>query len=266
MFKPNCIALAMIQPEPLPGSYRHEDRSIDEIVESVLLETQMVVENGFDGIILQNMNDMPIKQIAPPETIAYMTRIALEIKQHYPSLVLGILVNWDGIASLAVADAINADFVRVEHLFTGANVTSAGILEAQCVEIAALRKRIRSRIPVYADIQEIHGVALGKKPIDAAAWEAVHEAFADGLFVSGKTKEESLEMIHAIRAKLPHTPILLGGGATGDNISELLEFYDGVSVATWIKNGDMKNPIDKRRAEVFMNGVKKASVKKVGNL
>ena len=193
-----------------------------------------------------------------------MTRIAFEIKQHYPYLVLGILVNWDGVASLAVADAVNADFVRVEHLFTGANVTSAGILEGQCVEIAQLRKRIRSKVPVYADIQEVHGVPLGGKPIDAAAWEAVHEAFADGLFVSGKTKQESLEMIQAVRKKLPDTPVILGGGATGDNITELLEYYDGVSVATWVKNGDMKNPIDPKRAEIFMNGVKCARAKKEG--
>ncbi|MCB6289129.1 BtpA family membrane complex biogenesis protein, partial [[Clostridium] scindens] len=66
-----------------------------------------------------------------------MTRIAYEIKHQYPQLILGVLVNWDGVASLAVADAVHADFVRVEHLFTGANVTSAGILEGQCVEIAA---------------------------------------------------------------------------------------------------------------------------------
>lgn len=264
MFKPNCTAFAMIQPSPLPGSYRHIDKTINEIVDEVLAETQMIVENGFDGVILQNMNDMPIKQIAAPEAIAYMTRIAYEIKQKYPELVLGVLVNWDGVASLAVADAMNADFVRVEHLFTGANVTSAGILEGQCIDIAALRKRICSKVPVYADIQEVHGIPLGGKPIDDAAWEAVHEAFADGLFVSGKTKEESITMIQAVRKKLPDTPIILGGGATGDNISELLEFYDGVSVATWVKNGDMKNPIDPKRAEVFMSEVKKARKKKEG--
>ena len=71
MFKPNCTAFAMIQPSPLPGSYRHVDKTIDDIVKEVLDETQMVVDNGFDGVILQNMNDMPIKQIAPPEAIAY---------------------------------------------------------------------------------------------------------------------------------------------------------------------------------------------------
>lgn len=262
MFKPNCTTFAMIQPSPLPGSYRHKSKTIDEIVEEVLVETKMVVENGFDGVILQNMNDMPIKQIAPPEAIAYMTRIGMEIKNHFPNLVLGVLVNWDGVASLAVADAINADFVRVEHLFTGANVTSAGILEAQCVEIANLRKRICSKIPVYADIQEIHGVPLGKKPIDDAAWEAVHEAFADGLFISGRNIDESVKMIKQVRKKLPNTPVILGGGATGDNICELLQYYDGVSVATWIKNGDMKNPIDKKRAELFMNEVRKAREKR----
>lgn len=262
MFKPNCTAFAMIQPDSLPGSYLHKSKSIDDIVKEVLCETQMVVNHGFDGVILQNMNDMPIKQIAPPEAIAYMCRIAYEIKLHFPQLLLGILVNWDGVASLAVADAVQADFVRVEHLFTGVNITSAGMLEAQCVEIAALRKRICSRIPVYADIQEVHGVPLGAKPIEDAAWEAVHEAFADGLFLAGKTKEESLRMIKAVRKKLPTTPILLGGGANGENIEGLLEHYDGVSVATWVKNGDMKNPIDTNRAKIFMDGVKAARTKR----
>lgn len=261
MFKPNHSTFAMIQPAPLPGSYRHCDQSIDSIVKEVLEEIDLVVESNFDGIILQNMNDMPIKQIAPPETIAYMTRIAYEIKSKYPHLILGVLVNWDGVASLAVADAIGADFIRIEHLFTGVNVTSAGLLQAQCVDIAQLRKSIKSKIPVYADIYEIHGVPLGAKSIENAAWEAIHEAFADGLFLSGKNKEESIELIKKVRTKLPHTPIILGGGATGDNITELLEYYDGVSVATWIKNGNMKNPIDKEKAKYFVNQAKLAILK-----
>lgn len=250
------MVMSMIQPEPLPGSYRHRDMGIDEIVDRALRETEMVAENHFDGIILQNMNDMPIRQIARPESIAYMTRIAYEIKRRFPELVMGILVNWDGVAGLSVADAVGADFVRIEHLFTGANVTSAGILQGQCVEIAELRKRTGSKIPVYADVYEVHGVPLGRKPIEDAAWECVHEAFADGLFMSGKTVEESIEMIQKVRKKLPNTPVFLGGGATGDNIRELMKHYDGVSVATWIKNGDMKNPIDKERAKIFIREAK----------
>lgn len=257
-FKPDCHVLSMIQPDPLPGSYRHTTQSIDEIVYKSLKETEMVKENGFDGIIIQNMNDMPIKQIANPEAIAYMTRIAYEIRKEFSDLVIGILMNWDGVAGLSVADAADADFVRVEHLFTGASVTSAGILQAQCVDIANLRKRICTKVPVYADVYEVHGVPLGRKPIEDAAWECVHEAFADGLFLAGKTPEESIEMITKLRTKLPNTPVLLGGGATGDNIYELLKYFDGVSVATWIKNGDMKNPVDPEKARHFMQEAKKA--------
>lgn len=251
-FVPDCTVLSMIQPDPLPGSYRHKDKTIDEIVIQSLKETEMIAENGFDGIILQNMNDMPVKQISRPEAIAYMTRIGYEIKKRFPELVLGVLVNWDGVAALSVADAIGADFVRVEHLLTGANVTSAGILEGQCVQIAEARKRMNTKIPVYGDVYEVHGVPLGKKPIAAAAWEAVNEAFADGLFIAGMNEEESLQMIKDVRAKLPDVPVFLGGGATAHNIYELLKYYDGVSVATWVKNGDMKNPVDPERAKAFM--------------
>ena len=51
------IILSMIQPEPLPGSYRHRDMSIGEITDLALKETEMVAKNHFDGIILQNMNE-----------------------------------------------------------------------------------------------------------------------------------------------------------------------------------------------------------------
>lgn len=257
MIKTKKTVLSMIQPNPLPGSYRHRGESIDDIVKQALLETEMVAENGFDGVIVQNMNDMPIKQTAAPEAIAYMSRIAYEIRKKFPELILGILMNWDGVAALSVADAVGADFVRIEHLFTGAEVTSAGILEAQCVEIARLRKRICSKIPVYADVYEVHGIPLVKKPVADAAWECVYEAFADGLFLAGKTPEESIAMITEVRKKLPDTPILLGGGATGDNVAELMKYYDGVSVATWVKDGDMKNPINPEKARIFLQEAKK---------
>lgn len=252
------IALSMIQPEPLPGSYRHTDKKINEIVDASLREAEMIMKNGFDGFILQNMNDMPVKQTAAPEAIAYMTRIGSKLREEFPQMIMGVLVNWDGIAGLAVADAIHADFMRVEHLYTGVEVTSAGLLQGQCCEIAAMRKRIKSEVPVYADVYEVHGVPLGAKPIEEAAWETVHEAFADGLFMAGKTVAESIAMVKEARSRVKDTPIFLGGGATGNNVYELLQHFDGVSVATWIKNGDMKNPIDPIRAKEFMDEVHRA--------
>ena len=252
------VALCMIQPEPLPGSYRNTGMGIREITDRVLREAEMVAENGFDGYILQNMNDMPVKQIAPPEAIAYLSVIGQELRRGFPELIMGVLVNWDGVAALSVADAVGADFMRVEHLFTGVEVTSAGLLEGQCCEIAQLRKKLGTKVPVFADVYEVHGVPLGAKPMEDAAWESVNEAFADGLFLSGKSVAESIEMIRRARTRVKDTPIFLGGGATGDNICELMQHFDGVSVATWSTNGDMKNPIDPERAKHFMDEIRRA--------
>lgn len=82
-----------------------------------------------------------------------------------------------------------------------------------------------------------HGIPLCPQPLDEAAWQCVHEAFADGLFLCGKNAQESLSMARQIRQRVPGVPLFLGGGATGDNVRVLLQEYDAVCVATWIKNG-----------------------------
>ena len=162
--------------------------------------------------------------------------------------------------ALAVADAAGADFVRVEHLYTGVEVTSAGLLQGQCCEITALKRKLGTDIPVYADVWERHGIPLCPQPLDEAAWQCVHEAFADGLFLCGKNAQESLSMARQVRQRVPGIPLFLGGGATGDNVRVLLQEYDAVCVATWIKNGDMRNPVDPDRTRYFMEQAALAEV------
>lgn len=242
----------MVQTRPLPGSYRNRGEKIDSITERALEETRILTECGVRTVILQNMGDMPAKQQASPETIAYLSVIGGVIRRNFPDISLGILINWDGAAAISVADAVGADFIRVEHLYTGAEVTSAGIFQGQCCEITALKKRIGADIPIYADLWETHGIPICPQPLDEAAWECVHEAFADGLFLCGKTAQKSMEMAATVRRRLPEVPLFLGGGATGENVRELLSYYDAVCVATWIKNGNMSNPVDPDRTRYFV--------------
>ena len=251
---------SMVQTRPLPGSYRNRGERISFITEQALEETRILAECGVQSVILQNMGDMPIRQQSTPEAIAYLSVVAQAIRQSFPALCLGVLVNWDGVAALAVADAAGADFVRVEHLYTGAEVTSAGLLQGQCCEITALKRKLGTDIPVYADVWERHGIPLCPQPLDEAAWQCVHEAFADGLFLCGKNAQESLSMARQVRQRVPGVPLFLGGGATGDNVRELLQEYDAVCVATWIKNGDMRNPVDPDRTRYFMEQAALAEV------
>ena len=252
------LALVMIQPPAMPGSYLNEGMTFEEISDYVMSEAKMIVEMGFDGFILQNMHDGPAAQHARCETTAFMSVLAERLKSTYPDKVLGILVNWDGVSSLAVAAATCADFVRVEHLYTGVSVDLTGFMFGQCAEILEFKKRIKTQIPVFADVQEVNANYLCPNPKPKAAKTVVKTAYADGIFMSGSNAEESLALIKETRKLLPDTPIFLGGGATGDNVCELLKYYDGVSVATWIKNGDMRNPIDPQRAKYFLDECKKA--------
>ena len=247
----------MIQTLPFPGSYQSQGERIEDVIDEALEQARVLSQCGFDGAIVQNMKDMPIVQHSSMEAVAYMTAVSKEIKRNFPNLSLGILMNWDGAASLCAAEASGADFVRVEHLYTGAEVTSAGILTAQCVEICALRKKLNSAIPVYADIYETHGMPICKKDIGAAAWESVYEAFADGLYLAGKSVEESIDMCVKAKKKVD-VPIIVGGGATCENVYELLKYFDGVCVASGIKDGAVRNPINKDQARRFCEEVARA--------
>lgn len=248
--------LAMLQPHPLPGSYLYDGEPFHKIINSVIEEAKILVDLGYDGFILQNMHDGPVRQHAEKHTISYMTALAQTVKNTFPNKILGILVNWDGVASMCVAEASGADFIRIEYLYTGVSIGLCGMVEGQCAEILDLKKKLESKIPVYADAFEASGVYLNPIPTEKEAYRMVKKAFADGIFVSSPTIEESIDLFKRIKKNLNDTPIFIGGRANGENIKELMRYYDGVSVSTWIKDGDMRNPINIDKATVFINNAK----------
>lgn len=248
-------ALAMIQLRPLPGSYRYTGEPLATIIDAALAEAAIVAAAGFDGVQLQNMGDNPSTRRVGPETVAYMTAAALAVKQAFPALSLSILVNWDAEAAIAVADASGADFVRIEHTFTGVAVTSWGLSEACCYEATRCKRRIGARAPLFADVYEPHATPLAPLPIAVAAHAAVHEGGAEGLFITGGDFSESRRWLAEVRARLPEVPLFLGGGATAGNVGEALAIADGVVVAAWIKHGDIRNAVDPELAGQFMAAV-----------
>ncbi len=245
--------VGMVQLRPLPGSARHTDESLTEVVDAALEEVGVLADCGFTGVQLQNMGDSPSSRRAGLETVAYMTLAAAEIRRAHADLQLSVLVNWDAEASIAVADAVGADYVRVEHTWVGATVTSWGISQACCHEATAFRSRIRSRVPIFADVYEPHAVPLVERPAETVARAAVEEGAADGLFVTGRSFEESVDWARRIKEALPGVPLWLGGGATSRNVGAVKGLFDGVTVATSIKHGDMRNPVDPELARAFVS-------------
>lgn len=204
------------------------------------------------------MGDNPSTRHVGPETVAYMTAASLAIRQEFPDFPLSILVNWDAEASIAVAEAVGADFVRIEHTYVGAAVTTWGLSLACCYEATRFHRRIGARARIFANVYEPYAVPLVHQPVEQVARAAVYEGGADGLFVAGRTFAESMEWLKAVRQALLGIPLFLGGGATAENVGEALAVADGVTVTTWIKGGDMRNPTNPELARAFMAAVKRA--------
>ena len=258
MFGKEKIALGMVQLPPLPGTYLYEGQPFQEIVDYALREASSLADNGFDGFILQNFEDGPTKQLSTMETVAYMTRVAVHLRETFPDMILGILVNWDGAASLAVAEAAGADFIRVEHVYTRGEMTTFGYIEGQCIVVCNLRKRLNSKVKVLADVYACHSVPVAPLPVREAAAETVRYAYADGLFLSAGTVDEAMEMAAQVREVLPDTPLIIGGGTNGGNIRRVLQAFDGACVGAWIKDGNLKNPVNRERAREYMSQVREA--------
>lgn len=248
---PGLHVVGMVQLRPLPGAARYVDEPLDQIIDAALADAQALSDAGFTGVQVQNMGDNPSTRHVGPETVAYMTRACCQLRDAFPHLSLSVLVNWHAEASLAVADAVGADFVRVEHTWVGASVTSWGISTASCHQATRFRSRIRSSVPIYADLFEPHAVPLVEQTVEWWARAAVHEGGADGVFVTASNLAESLDSVRRVRHILPDIPVWLGGGATADNVGQILGLVDGVTVATSIKHGDMANPVDPRLAAAF---------------
>ena len=147
------LALVMLQPEAMPGSYLNQGKTFREILNGVMTEAAMIAEMGFDGFILQNMHDGPVGQQARPETIAYMTRLGTEVRRAFSDLRIGVLVNWDGVASLAVAEAAEADFVRVEHLYTGVSIANCGFMSVSYTHLDVYKRQFMNSMALNWDTQ-----------------------------------------------------------------------------------------------------------------
>lgn len=257
--RPGPHVVGMVQLRALPGSARYAGEPLSSVVASAVAEAEVLRDAGFTGVQVQNMGDMPSSRRAGPETVAFMTLACVEVRRVCPGMQLSVIVNWDVEASLAVAEACGADFVRAEHTWVGATVNTWGITSASCYEALRFRQLLRSSMPVYADVREPHAVPLVEQPVERTAIAAVHEAGAEGLFVTGSSLEESLAWIDRVRAAVPGVPVWLGGGATAGALSEVLPKVDGMVVAASIKGGDRRDGIDPVLASQFVDAVRAAS-------
>ena len=253
------VIIALHLPELRRG---HKAISMGWLEDYVLQNTALFSECGVPAVILQE--ETLNTSMAFPESIAVLSVLGSTIHREFPKLQLGIIMQaHDGVSPLAVANSCGASFVRLK-VFVGAMIKSEGIQQGCGVAARDYRSMIgREDIKILADVHDRTGLPLTDISVELASEWAVRTG-ADGLILTGFTYEESLQRLTSVRESGIHVPLFLGGGATEDNVAEVLKFANGVVVSSALKR---KNPAptdtilwDRDLVMRFMDAVCKTAV------
>ncbi len=239
--------VGMIHLAPLPGAANDEGLATDDLVHRALSDTTVLTEEGYDAILLQNANDHPPTASIGPAALAAYACVAREVRSA-TALPVGVSVlKRDVAASFAIARASGADFVRLKS-YVGVEIGPEGLLEG-CAAEAVRERRILGldRVEIWADaVQPTSRPAQEVSAVDLARW-SVEFGEADRVIVTGDTLAASMELLPALR-KVVARPLVLGGGVAPQSIGRAMQEWSGVIVGRYLRGGDLRAPIDRRRA------------------
>jgi uncharacterized protein len=217
----------------LPQLRHMQNLPMSWLEDYVLQNFAVFVKGGVPAVILQEetLNNSQ----ASAESIAILSVLARKVHVEFPEIQLGIIMQaHDGVSPLAVAHASGASFVRMK-VFVGAMLKSEGIQQGCGVAARNYREKIgREDIKILADVHDRTGLPITNIPIEMAS-EWAMQTGADGLILTGFSIEESINYLKDVRKSGISAPLILGGGATEENVSEVLEYANGVVVSSALK-------------------------------
>jgi uncharacterized protein len=249
--------IGMVQLDALATSAQYRGGALQPVLDAALAEARILHENGISALMIQNLGDIPVALEATREQVAWMTRIASDIRAASNLPVgLNILEN-DAAAMMAVASASGADFVRIK-IYVGAMMTPFGLETAKAHEAIKARNALGAdNVAIFADVHDRTGTPLASGGFIEDVEFAVRLGYADGLVLTGKSYAETLDFVRAAKSKYPKTPILVGGGVTQQNFEEVISLADGAIVSTSLKNsGSAVGRLDPVKVRQFMVGAK----------
>lgn len=257
LFGTSKPVIGMVHCWPLPGAPGYTGYGVDTVVDHALRDARALKEAGVDGLIVENMWDIPFRAGAhvAPESVAAHAVVARAVGQAV-DLPLGInLVHNGGVALLGIAVAAGASFIRV-CMFTGAGVWEAGSWDEGCAaELMRRRKELHAEhIKVFADVDKKHSVRFPGIDLPTHI-EWTRFSGADAMIVSGRMTGDApdLTKVREAKALAGDRPLLIGSGATERNIAAFLEVADGVIVGSSVKEAGLcENPVDAERTRRFV--------------
>lgn len=251
--------IGMVHIQALPGTPMHR-YSVTEMVAMAVREAQVYEGLGLDGIILENMHDIPyLNKSVGPEITSAMTAVGCAVRQAV-KIPVGIqILAAANQEALAVALAADLQFIRAEGFVYG-HIADEGYLESCAGVLLRYRKQIGAEhIAVFTDIKKKHSAHSITNDVTIGETASAAEFFlSDGLIVTGSATGKEILINDLIETKKHSSlPVLTGSGITIDNLEKYWPLADGFIVGSHFKeDGIWSNPLSEQRIRAFIQKIK----------
>src|ERR1700729_1154254 len=251
--------IAMLHFPALPGRPRHNrELGRSHLVDVVGRDLETLQGAGVDGVLFCNEADIPYQLAVGPEIPAAMAAVIGELHSSI-RVPFGVNILWDARASLALARATGATFIR--EVLTGVYESDIGVIAPSLGDLAAYRDAIGAAdVAMFGNITPEFSSTLGTRTVAERARSASFLGL-DAILISGPEAGVPFAMsdLRAAKTAVPQTPVLANTGVQADRLAEILAIADGVIVGTSLKvDGVTWNPVDPSRALHFMETARKA--------
>ena len=250
--------IAMCHMQAMPGDpYYDKEKGMKMVVEKAKQDLEALQEGGVDAVMFSNEFSLPYLTKVRTETVAAMARVIGEL-QPYISIPYGVNCLWDPIASLDLAVAVDAKFVR--EFFTGVYASDFGLWNTNCGEVVRHQRAIGAEnVKLLFNIVPEAAKYLADREIESIAKTTVFNCRPDALCVSGATAGSATdpEVLRRAKSAAGDTVVLANTGCRVNTIENLLSIADGAVVGTTFKyDGKFENQTDVKRVREFMDKVK----------
>ena len=249
--------IAMAHIGAMPGSPLYDEKGgMQKLIDAVAADIEKLQAGGVDAIMFGNENDRPYLLKATPESTAAMTAVVAALKPMI-NVPFGVNYLWDPTASVAIAAATGAQFVR--EIFTGVFASDMGVWAPDAATPARLRRNLgRPDMKLLYNINAEFAHSLDERPIELRARSAVFSSLADAILVSGPVTGEPADssQLKRVCETVKDVPVFANTGVNIDNVKDTLALASGVIIGTHFKvDGITWNAVDGARVKRFMDKV-----------
>jgi hypothetical protein len=250
--------IAMCHFQALPGDpYYDAEAGMERVVEKAKQDLLNLQEGGVDAVMFSNEFSLPYLTKVKPQTTAAMGRVIGELMS-FIKVPFGVNVLWDPIASIDLAAATGAKFIR--EIMSGVYASDFGLWNTNAGEVARHKVEVgRKDLKLLFNIVPEAAKYLADRDIAEIAKTTVFNNRPDALCVSGLTAgaETDSQVLLKVKSVVPDTVVFTNTGCRIDNVEKQLAHADGAVVGTTFKiDGKFENPVDKSRVKAFMDKVK----------